>query len=359
MGPVELTIVVAVAFLFLILIGVVIWLATKLSNRGGASDQAIANLSGKLDAIQKQVDGSLQSVTTQVAAFGEVKETLGQVTAATNRVAELGKDITSLQNILQAGVKRGAFGEILLENLLAQILPPKFYKMQYYFNDREHVDAAIFLGDRLLPIDSKFPLEGFEADGASKAAFARSVRGRIDETAKYIRPAEHTLAFAMLYVPAENIYYDIINNPDLFQYAMGRHVIPVSPNSMFAYLQVVVFGLRGLEIEDHARMILEQLSSVKLALGQVQEQYEKLGTHIAHTQSAHADLGKKVEKVTGQLAGLASVTLPSPAASSPPREEHQDLRRDGRRGPDARSAEGGEGKKLVESADEGTTADQT
>jgi len=310
MGSVELAIIAAIALLVLLLIAVVVWAAIRISSRGGASEQAIANLAGKLDAIQKQVDGSLQSVTTQVAAFGEVKETLGQVTAATNRVAELGKDITSLQNILQAGLKRGAFGEILLQNLLAQILPPKFYKMQYYFDDREHVDAVIFLGDRLLPIDSKFPLEGFDDGGASKAAFARSVRGRIDETAKYIRPAEHTLAFAMLYVPAENIYYDIINNPDLFQYAMQRHVIPVSPNSMFAYLQVVVYGLRGMEIEEHARMILEQLSSVQLALGGVQEQYEKLGTHIAHTQSSHADLGKKVDRVAGQLEGLASVTLP-------------------------------------------------
>ncbi len=307
------TLIVAFAILgvlLILLIAVIIWLSTTVSGRNGLYEQAISNMAGKLDAIQKQVNGSLQSVTTQVAAFGEVKETLGQVTAATNRIAELGKDITTLQGILQAGLKRGAFGEILLENLLAQILPPKFYKMQYYFNDREHVDAAILLGDRVLPIDSKFPLEGFEADGASSAAFARSVRGRIDETAKYIRPAEHTLAFAMLYVPAENIYYDVINNPDLFQYAMQRHVIPVSPNSMFAYLQVVVYGLRGLEIEEHARVILEQLSSVQMALGQVQEQYDKLGTHIAHTQSAHADLGKKVDKVAGQLAGLASVTLP-------------------------------------------------
>jgi DNA recombination protein RmuC len=330
MDPTLLIVFVVLGVLLVLLIGVIIWLSTTVSGRNSLYEQAIANLAGKLDAIQKQVDGSLQSVTTQVAAFGEVRETLGQVTAATNRVAELGKDITTLQNILQAGLKRGAFGEILLENLLAQILPPKFYKMQYYFNDREHVDAAIFLGDRVLPIDSKFPLEGFEADGASKAAFARSVRDRIDETAKYIRPAEHTLAFAMLYVPAENIYYDIINNPDLFQYAMQRRVIPVSPNSMFAYLQVVVFGLRGLEIEEHARMILEQLSSVKLALGQVQEQYEKLGTHIAHTQSAHADLGKKVDKVAGQLEGLASVTLPQ--------EE--------------------EGKTLAESADGGAAANQ-
>jgi DNA recombination protein RmuC len=337
MDTVQIILFGAIALLLIILIAVVAWLATKVAGSGGSYNQVIANLAGKLDAvqsqvagslqaesaqvagmagkldaIQKQVDGSLQSVTSQVSAFGEVKETLGQVTAATNRVAELGKDITSLQSILQSGLKRGGFGEIMLGNMLAQILPEKFYQMQYSFNDRERVDAVIFLGNRILPIDSKFPLEGFEAEGASKAVFVRSVKGRIDETAKYVRPAEHTFAFAMLYVPAENIYYDIISNSDLFNYAMQKHVIPVSPISMFAYLQVVVFGLNGLEIEEHARMILERLRSVQMALQQVDEQYQKLGTHIAHTQSAHADLGKKVDKVTGQLAGLASVTLPEP-----------------------------------------------
>jgi len=142
-------------------------------------------------------------------------------------------------------------------------------------------------------------LEGFGAEGTSKATFVRSVKSRVDETAKYIRPAERTFAFAMLYVPAENIYYDIITNPDLFNYAMQKKVIPVSPNSMFAYLQVVVYGLRGLEIEEHARMILERLSSVQIALHKVDEDYEKLGTHLSHAQKTHADLGKKFDKVTG------------------------------------------------------------
>jgi DNA recombination protein RmuC len=325
----------AILLFLIVLLAAVAWLATRVSGANSANNQAIANLGGKLDAIQSQVagsleagnqqiagmagklqaiqtqvDSSLQSVTKQVSTFGEVKETLGLVTAATNRVAELGKDITNLQSILQSGLKRGGFGEILLGNLLAQILPEKFYQMQYSFSDRERVDAVVFLGDRILPIDSKFPLEGFGAEGTSKPAFVRSVKGRIDETAKYIRPAEHTLEFAMLYVPAENIYYDIITNADLFNYAMQKKVIAVSPNSMFAYLQVVVYGLRGLEIEEHARMILERLGSVQLALAQVDDQYCRLGTHITQAQKSHAELGKKFDKVTDQLEDLASVTLP-------------------------------------------------
>lgn len=338
MDAVQLLTIGLVLFLFVALIGATLWLSGKIAGAGGTYNQAVAGVSGKLEAIQtqvagsleasntqiaamagrleaiqKQVDGSLQSVTTQISAFGEVKETLGQVTAATNRVAELGKDITTLQAILQAGVKRGSFGEILLGNLLAQILPDKFYSMQYSFSDRERVDAVIHLGKRVLPIDSEFPLEGFDSEGQSKATFVRSVKGRVDETAKYIRPAEHTLAFAMLYVPAENIYYDIITNSDLFNYAMQKHVIPVSPNSMFAYLQVVVYGLRGMEIEEHARLILERLGSVQLALAQVSEQYERLGTHITHAQRTHGELGRKFEKVTDQLEGLAAVTLPESA----------------------------------------------
>jgi DNA recombination protein RmuC len=254
---------VVVLFVPMILIGVVVWLGLRVSRTNQPNNEQIANLAGKMDAIQAQVDSNLKSMATQVGVFGEVKETLGKVTAATNRVAELGEDITKLQNILQSGLKRGGFGEILLGNLLAQVLPAKHFRMQYVFRDNQRVDAAILLGERILPIDSKFPLQGFDGESASKSVFCRNVKDRIDETAKYIRPVEGTFEFAMMYIPAENIYYEIISNGDLFNYAMGKRVIPVSPNSFYAYLQVIVFGLHGMQIEENARLILERISSLK------------------------------------------------------------------------------------------------
>ena len=295
MESILIILLIVVLVVLLILIGAVIWLAIRVSKPIPQNNEQIANLAGKLDAIQKQVDSSLQSVTNQVTVFGEVKETLGKVTEATNRVAQLGEDINKLEAILQSPNRRGGFGEILLENLLSQVLPEKYFRMQYPFRDNTRVDAVIFLGERILPIDSKFPLYGFDGEQSneityqkkSKSGFIRVVKDRIDETAKYIRPAEQTFEFTMMYIPAENIYYEVISNSDLFNYAMKRRVIPVSPNSFVAYLQVVVFGLRGLQIEENAREILERISSLKIALDGVQEQYDKLGQNIVHTQSKY------------------------------------------------------------------------
>jgi DNA recombination protein RmuC len=233
-------------------------------------------------------------------------------------VAKLGEDITKLESILQATNRRGGFGEILLENLLVQVLPYKHFKMQYSFQDKARVDAAILLGERILPIDSKFPLHGFDDEVSEvgtpqkkqKSLFVRAVKERMDETSKYIRPAEGTFEFAMMYIPAENVYYEIISNSDLFNYSMQKRVIPVSPNSFFAYLQVVVFGLRGMQIEENAREILGRISSLNIALDTVQEQYEKLGGTINTTQTRYTELGKKLGKFSTQFEGLAAETLP-------------------------------------------------
>lgn len=310
---------IVVLLVLLALIGAVAWLAMRVSKPAPQNIEQIANLSGKLDAIQKQVESSLQSVTSQVAVFGEVKETLGKVTESTNRVLELGEDINKLHNILQSPLRRGGFGEILLENLLSQVLPEKYFRMQYSFRNNTRVDAVLFLGQRILPVDSKFPLQGFDGDASenhkTKSAFVRVVKDRIDETSKYILPNERTFEFAMMYIAAENVYYEIISNSELFNYAMQKRVIAVSPNSFFAYLQVVVFGLRGMQIEENAREILEQISSLKLALNGVQEQYEKLGSNITNTQSKYTELGKKLGKFSDQFDRLAAETLPDGTVS--------------------------------------------
>ena len=308
-----------VLLILLVLIGVVVWLAMRVSKPIPQNNEQIANLAGKLDAIQKQVESSLQSVTSQVAIFGEVKETLGKVTESTNRVLELGDDINKLHNILQSPLRRGGFGEILLENLLSQVLPAKYFRMQYSFQNNTRVDAVLFLGQRILPVDSKFPLQGFDGDESenhkTKSAFVRVVKDRIDETSKYILPAEGTFEFVMMYIPAENVYYEIISNSELFNYAMQKRVIAVSPNSFFAYLQVVVFGLKGMQIEENAREILERISSLKLVLNGVEENYEKLGTNITNTQNKYTELGKKLGKFSDQFEHLAAETLPVETAS--------------------------------------------
>ncbi|GAB4503163.1 MAG: hypothetical protein Fur0043_01550 [Anaerolineales bacterium] len=308
---------VAILLVLLALMGAMAWLSMRLNRPASQNLEQVAKLEGKLDAIQRQVESSLQSVTAQVSVFGEVKETLGKVTEATTRVAQLGEDITKLETILQSPNRRGGFGEILLQNLLSQILPEKNFQMQYSFEDKTRVDAAILLGERILPVDSKFPLQGFEEERsgmAKRSGFVRAVKDRIDETSKYIRPGERTFDFAMMYVPAENLYYEIISNNEMFDYAMQKRVIPVSPNSFFAYLQVVVYGLRGMQIEEHAQEILKSLSALRITLNGIQEHYEKLGSHINGAQTKYQELGKKLDKFSSQFDTLASETLPEGSA---------------------------------------------
>lgn len=310
-----LTIILIILTLVLIfgLIATIFGLATRLLKPDNSTKEQLANLSGKLDAIQKQVDSNLQSVTSQVSTFGEVKETLGKVNDATERVLKLGEDVNKLQTILQSTSRRGGFGEILLGNLLAQVLPEKHFRLQYIFKNNERVDAAILLGERILPVDSKFPLQGFNGENTSKSVFVRTVKERIDETTKYIHPDEGTFEFVMMYIPAENIYYEIISNSDLFNYAMQKRVIPASPNSFFAYLQVIVYGLHGMQIEENARYIQGQISSLRRSLNEVQELYQKLGSSFTTTHNKYNELDKKLSKFGSQVENL-SATLDAKAS---------------------------------------------
>jgi len=295
------------------LIGAVIWLTLR--SRDDSSTEHIAVLHAEMKALREQVGQNLGTMTQQVAVFGSVQEGIGQVSQATNKILELGQDITALQNILSAPKPRGGLGEILLGNLLAQVLPRERYRLQHTFDDGTRVDAAIFLADHVVPIDSKFPLENFrrlleaEDDKARQSArrtFVRDVKKRVDETAKYIRPDEGTFDFALMYVPAENVYYEVLTAQDLFEHALDQRVIPVSPNSFFAYLNVIVFGLRGLDIEEKARLLLGQLSRLKKDFGDIHGAYSTLGTHISHAQNKYNDVDVKMGRFGEKLSDVAA-----------------------------------------------------
>jgi DNA recombination protein RmuC len=194
--------------------------------------------------------------------FGELKGQLGQVAEMATRMESLGREIEELQGILKAPKLRGNMGEASLEEFLRQVLPPGAFEIQHRFAGGQAVDAVIRLRDHLVPVDAKFPLESFqrmvgaEDDTARKTArkeFEKSVKGRIDEIAdKYIRPGEGTFEFALMYIPAENVYYEVIikdenlgDQGSLLAYATSRRVVPVSPNSFFAYLSTIATGLKG------------------------------------------------------------------------------------------------------------------
>ena len=264
------------------------------------------------DALSKTV-GERIADTTKV--FGEVKESLGKLTQRTEQIQEVGKNISSLQDLLRAPKFRGGFGELLLERLLADILPRDNYSLQYKFRDGETVDAVIRIGGNLVPIDSKFPLEDFERmiaaeseeeQTALRKQFIRTIKKHIDNVTKYILPDEKTFDFALMYIPAENVYYETTlrgyaEESEIYSYALQKRVIPVSPNSFYAYLQVIILGLKGLHIERTAHEILGHLGRLQGDLRDFQEDYVTLGGHIRHAAVKYDDAARKLTRLSDKL----------------------------------------------------------
>jgi len=293
---------IAIIILLVILVGFFLWDRLRASQRW--KEQS--------DTLSKTV-GERIADTTKV--FGEVKESLGKLTQRTEQIQEVGKNISSLQDLLRAPKFRGGFGELLLERLLADILPRENYSLQYRFRNGETVDAVIRVGGNLVPIDSKFPLEDFERivaveseeeQVALRRQFTRTIKKHIDNVTKYILPDENTFDFALMYIPAENVYYEIIlrgqpEESEIYSYSLQKRVIPVSPNSFYAYLQVIILGLKGLHIESAAREILGHLGRLQGDLNDFQEDYATLGGHIRHAATKYDDAARKLTRLGDKL----------------------------------------------------------
>lgn len=286
------------------------------------------NLNQVRNTMESQLGGLRQDVGSRLdttgATMNRVQNQLGELSAATKQIQEISKDIASLQDILQPPKLRGTLGELLLERLLAQILPADHFSLQYRFRDDKIVDAVIILGKgQLVPVDSKFPLEAFRRlleseQEATKAQhrreFVRSVRQHVDRVAEYIRPDEGTLNFALMYVPAENVFYETIIKSDevesdLYTYALDKRVMPVSPHSFYAYLGAIALGLKGLAIDQRTQQILEHLTRLNLDFDRITKEFDTLGTHINHAANKHSE----TQRLLGRF-GDRLTTLPDPDA---------------------------------------------
>ena len=295
--------------------------------------QLLGNVNERLkensEVMQKTQQNLGERLDNAARVVGSVQKTLGTLEEANRKIYDVGKDIASLQEILRAPKLRGGLGEFFLGDLLGQILPPDHYYTQYAFRSGERVDAAIKLGGSLVPVDSKFPLENFKRmlDGGSdeekaraKKMFANDVKKHIDAiAAKYILPDEGTYDFALMYIPAENVYYETIIKEDaasdktLSAYAMAKRVIPVSPNSFYAYLQAIVLGLKGLKIEARAKEIGQYLTRLENDLEKFREDFNLVGRHLGHAQACFQSSEKRLEQF-GQklLAAGEKEDLPEP-----------------------------------------------
>jgi len=291
------------------------------------------SLSESIESLNTRVAQSLSDANKNVGdrldnttrVIGDVRQMLGQLDESSRRMMEVGKEITKLEQILQPPKLRGALGELFLADMLAQILPSNHYKLQYHFKGGEVVDAVIILRSGMVPIDAKFPLENFKRITAGKSeedrknakkAFIKDVKGHIDAIAsKYIRMDENTFDFALMYVPAENVYYETIIKDDefggdmsFFNYAIKKRVIPVSPNSFFAYLQTIILGLKGMRVEERSREILENLSRLQKEFDNFSEAFRLVGQHLDNSVKKFGEAQKrfgKVESKVEQIDGLA------------------------------------------------------
>jgi DNA recombination protein RmuC len=278
-------------------------------------DRLRTNVTTELTHITGQVGNRLDSATTVI---GSLQRQLGELEQANQRILEVGKDIASLQEILKPPKMRGGVGESLLKNLLGQILPHKEYcSFEYSFKSGERVDAVINIGNRMVPVDSKFPLESFkriteakadEERARSRREFERDVKNHIDAIArKYILPDEGTYEFALMYIPAENVYYETIIKDEnsgregIFEHALNRKVIPVSPNSFYAYLQVIILGLKGLAIEKSTKEILATLQRLQGDFSRFSEDFRKIGGHISNAQSSFGNAEKRLLQLGTKL----------------------------------------------------------
>lgn len=278
-------------------------------------------------ASRQQMDQTIrtvQGITGQSAKLiGDVTEKLAKLDETNRQVINFSAQLQNLQDILKNPKQRGVLGEYFLEETLKNVLPPNAYKMQYGFKDGIIVDAAIFLQNKVIPIDSKFSLENYERilnskDGEEREKwekmFKQDLKNRIDETSKYIRPEENTMDFAFMFIPSEAIYYDLlinkvgaaqINTRDLIEYAFrDKKVIIVSPTSFFAYLQTVLQGLRALKIEESAKQIRNNVEKLSKHVAAYDEYLKKvggsLGTTVNHFNNAH----KEFEKIDKDVARI-------------------------------------------------------
>jgi DNA recombination protein RmuC len=312
-------------------------IASQVQSISGHVQQSLADatsqLGSRLDSINRQVteqlnqsarvmNASTTAVADRIAAvqttFAGLQKQVGEMTEQARQLSDLSKSVTAIEHVLRAPKMRGNFGEEQLESLLGLVFAKQQFALQYRFSSGEIADALLLLPPGNVAVDSKFPLENFRRIAAAasdeekkscRRQFLRDVRRRVDEIAtRYIRPAEGTLPFALMYVPAENVYYETIIRDDdgdqLYHYCLEKRVVPVSPNSFYAYLQTIMVGVKGLQVSQRADTIVREIESLRIELEKFARAYDTIGQHIRNASSKLDEGTKLLTKVELRVESL-------------------------------------------------------
>jgi DNA recombination protein RmuC len=334
--------------LIIVLLGIIIYLNFR-QKEGGSLNEELKEIRKEMttareksmESMQKQWEIGNRKVEETNKIIREVTTQLEKVHADSEHVKDVRTQLGKLTDVLANPKQRGVLGEYFLETLLKNVFQPNQYKIQYKFKNGDVVDAAIFIKDKIVPIDSKFSLENYnriveEKDSLKRKEleklFKQDLKKRIEETAKYIRPDEGTMDFAFMFIPSEGIYYDLLINQvgavkistyDLIEYAFKeKHVIIVSPTSFYAYLQTVLQGLRALEIEESAKEIQKRVEVLKKHLLNYNDFLFKLGNNLGTTVNTYnraykefAKVDKDVAKLTGGKGKVKSLEIEKPEST--------------------------------------------
>jgi len=291
-----------------------------------SQDETTKLLTQLISDMRGSMDKTTDSMVRQSKAVNERLDRAAQVISGVSKsvgeMTELGRSMRDLQEFLRSPKLRGQIGEAVLKDLLGQALPKQHFHLQYAFKSGDIVDAALKLEQGIIPIDAKFPMENFQKMAKSQSekerndfrkSFTADVKKHIDAIAtKYIRPQEGTLDFALMYIPAEPVYYEILtNSPEIDDYAYQKRVRPVSPNTLYAYLRAIIMSLEGSKIEKKAGQILA-------ALRQIADETEKFGSslsvltkHIRNAASSSDEVNSRFARLSSRISTVQSVEASS------------------------------------------------
>ena len=298
-------------------------LADVTSQLGARMDSVNQQVTEQLNQGASVMNASTHAVSERIASvqntFAGLQKQVGEMTEQARQLSDLSKSVTAIEHVLRAPKMRGNFGEEQLETLLGLVFARQQFVLQHRFSSGEVADALLLLPPGNVAVDSKFPLENFrrisengneDERRSTRREFLRDVRRRVDEIAtRYIRPAEGTLPFALMYVPAENVYYETIIRDDdgfqLYRYCLEKRVVPVSPNSFYAYLQTIMVGIKGLQVGQRADAIVREIESLRIELEKFGKAYETIGQHIRNASSKLEEGTRLLTKVELRVESLA------------------------------------------------------
>jgi len=296
------------------------------------SKESRTEIESKLKDINKQINDfhktSSSNITQQFKesnkVIKDVTTELEKIKGTNEQVLSFANQMKTLEKILGNQKQRGVLGEIQLENLLANVLPPELFQMQYSFKNKEVVDAIVRVGEYIIPVDAKFSLDNYnkmiESSNKDELAdlekkFKSDIKSRIDETAKYIRPNENTTDYAYMFIPADGLYQDLlnsrvgtlkINQRDLVSYAYTKKVMIVSPMSLFPMLQITVKALHNLKVEDSINDILKNVEKLSTHLNAYKTYHDKLGNTLGTAVNHYNDSSKEFKKIDKDVIKISS-----------------------------------------------------